>query len=90
MKTGKLGKYSWVIDENEWTTLYIGSPDPSNSNTIFDGFVTCDPEEAILKSIIKAERLTRYKPKQMKTGKLGKYSWFCQHRSSKQLTPAET
>jgi hypothetical protein len=60
MKTGKLGKYSWVIDENEWTTLYIGSPDPSNSNTIFDGFVTCDPEEAILKSIIKAERLTRY------------------------------
>jgi hypothetical protein len=55
MKTGKLGKYSWVIDENEWTTLYIGSPDPSNSNTIFDGFVTCDPEEAILKSIIKAE-----------------------------------
>jgi hypothetical protein len=53
MKTGKLGKYSWVIDENEWTTLYIG--DLSNSNTIFDGFVTCDPEEAILKSIIKAE-----------------------------------
>lgn len=66
MKTGKLGKYSWVIDENEWTTLYIGSPfkgdfeilnapDPSDSNTIFDGFTTCDPEEAILKSIIKAE-----------------------------------
>jgi hypothetical protein len=67
MKTGKLGKYSWVIDENEWTTLYIGDPMrphhmltgwlDSNSNTIFDGFVTCDPEEAILKSIIKAETL---------------------------------
>jgi hypothetical protein len=33
---------------------------------------------------------TNNQPKQMKTGKLGKYSWFCQHRSSKQLTPAET
>lgn len=46
--TGKLGKYSWVIEAG-WTTLYIG--DPSEGKTIIDGFVTCDPEEAILKSI---------------------------------------
>jgi hypothetical protein len=49
--TGKLGKYSWVIDENEWTTLYIG--DPNDHNTLFDGLINGDPEEAILNSIIK-------------------------------------
>jgi hypothetical protein len=52
MKThGKLGDYSWVIDENEWTTLYIG--DPNDHNTLFDGLINGDPEEAILGSIVK-------------------------------------
>ena len=46
--TGKLGKYSWVIDENEWTTLYIG--DPNDHNTLFDGLIIGDPEEAILET----------------------------------------
>ena len=53
---GKLGKYSWVIDPSEWTTLYIG--DTNDHNTLFDGFVNGDPEEAILNSIIKAEGKT--------------------------------
>lgn len=46
--TGKLGKYSWVIEAG-WTTLYIG--DPSEEKTIIDEFGTCDPEEAILTAI---------------------------------------
>jgi len=52
MKThGKLGEYSWVIDDKGWTTLYVG--DPFEDWTLFDGFVNGDPEEAILSSITK-------------------------------------
>jgi hypothetical protein len=51
---GTLGKYSWIIDNTGWTTLYVG--DPSNAITAIDGFVTIDPEEAILRAIIRLRR----------------------------------
>ena len=51
---GKLGKYSWIIDNTGWTTLYVG--DPANANTAIDGFVTIDPEEAILRAIIRLRK----------------------------------
>ena len=48
---GKLGDYSWIIDDKGWTTLYVG--DPSEDYTLCDGFVIGDPEEAILSIIAK-------------------------------------
>jgi len=52
MKTrGKLGDYSWLIDDKEWTTLFYGPP--SDEFTLFDGLLNGDPEEAILSSIVK-------------------------------------
>ena len=57
---GKLGKYSWIIDSTGWTTLYVG--DPFNANTAIDGFVTIDPEEAILRAIIRSRQIEEQAP----------------------------
>lgn len=52
MKThGRLGDYSWIIDDKGWTTLFFG--DPSKDDTLCDGFVIGHPEEVILSIIAK-------------------------------------
>jgi hypothetical protein len=50
---GKLGKYSWAIDPQGWTTVWVGPKE--NDKTLCDGFVTCDPEEVILAIITRNE-----------------------------------
>jgi hypothetical protein len=47
----RLADYHWKIDSHGWTTLYKG--DPADENTLIDGFTTIDPEEAVLRAIVR-------------------------------------
>ena len=47
--TGKLGKYTWAVDAAGWTTVWVGPKE--NHETLCDGFVKGEPEEAILSVI---------------------------------------
>jgi hypothetical protein len=60
---GTLGKYSWIIDNTGWTTLYVGDTSIcGDAITAIDGFVTIDPEEAILRAIIRLRREEQQAP----------------------------
>jgi hypothetical protein len=50
---GKLGKYSWAVDFDGRTTVWVGPKE--HCNTLCDELVACDPEEAILAVITRNE-----------------------------------
>jgi hypothetical protein len=56
----RLADYHWKIDSLGWTTLYKG--DPANENTLIDGFTTIDPEEAVLRAIVRDQSPQLGKP----------------------------
>jgi hypothetical protein len=51
--TGKLGKYTWAVDAAGWTTVWVGPKE--NDETLCDGLVRGEPEEAILSVITSNE-----------------------------------
>jgi hypothetical protein len=55
--TGKLGKYTWAVDTAGWTTVWVGPKE--NDETLCDGFVKGEPEEAIIKIIAANETLEK-------------------------------
>ena len=59
--TGKLGKYTWAVDTAGWTTVWVGPKE--NDETLCDGLVRGEPEEAIL-SVITSNEMFEKKRKE--------------------------